>query len=106
MSNSVANSGVLQLNSSSADPTIAINGTVYLLNNGKLALLGPTGENLIVGVGGTGATLVNVNNTIIGSGAIGQGDGARGLDQWCGRHHRRPSRSAPFGAWSSTLEIL
>ena len=29
-----------------------------------------------MGVGGTGATLVNVNNTIIGSGTIGQGDGA------------------------------
>ncbi len=37
--------------------------------------MGPTAENLIVGVAGTGATLVNVNNTIIGSGTIGQGDG-------------------------------
>ena len=38
--------------------------------------MGPTHENLIIGVAGTGATLVNVNNTITGSGTIGQGDGA------------------------------
>ena len=35
-----------------------------------------TDQNLIIGVAGTDATLVNVNNTIIGSGTIGQGDGA------------------------------
>ena len=49
---------------------------MYLLDGGEIALKGPTAENLIVGVAGTGATLVNVDNTIIGSGTIGQGDGA------------------------------
>ena len=76
VSQGIADFGTLQINSSGSDPTLAINGTVYLLNGGKLALVGPTDENLIIGVAGTGATLVNVNNTIIGSGTIGQGDGA------------------------------
>jgi hypothetical protein len=75
----IANFGQLQINSSGSDPTLAINGTVYLLNGGTIALTGPTAENFIIGVAGTGATLVNVNNTIIGSGTIGQGDGALSL---------------------------
>ena len=73
--NEIANYGTFQLNSSGADPTLAINGTVYLLDGGRFQLLGPTAANLIVGVSGTGATLVNVDNIIIGSGTIGQGDG-------------------------------
>ena len=75
LSNGISNFGTFQLNSTGADPTLAINGTVYLLDGGEIALKGPTAENLIVGVPGTGATLVNVDNTIIGSGTIGQGDG-------------------------------
>ena len=88
MSNGIANFGTLQINSSGSDPTLAINGTVYLLNSGTIALIGPTDENRIVGVGGTGATLVNVNNTIIGSGTIGQGDGALTLVNGSERHDR------------------
>ena len=76
MSQGIADFGTLQINSSGSDPKLAINGTVYLLNNGTLALVGPTDENLIIGVAGTDAKLVNVNNTITGSGTIGQGDGA------------------------------
>ena len=76
LSQGVANFGTVQLNSSGADPTLAINGTVFLLDGGTIALKGPTAENLIVGVSGTGATLVNVDNTIIGSGTIGRADGA------------------------------
>ena len=76
VSQGIADFGTLQINSSGSDPKLAINGTVYLLNNGTLALKGPTDENLIIGVAGTGAKLVNVNNTITGSGTIGQGDGA------------------------------
>ena len=76
VSQGIADFGTLQINSSGSDPTLAINGTVYLLNSGKLAMVGPTDENLIIGVAGTDAKLVNVNNTIIGSGTIGQGDGA------------------------------
>ncbi len=76
VSQGIADFGTLQINSTGSDPKLAINGTVYLLNGGKLAMVGPTDENLIVGVAATGATLVNVNNTIAGSGTIGQGDGA------------------------------
>ena len=76
VSQGIADFGTLQINSSGSDPKLAINGTVYLLNSGTLAMVGPTDENLIVGVAGTGAKLVNVNNTITGSGTIGQGDGA------------------------------
>ena len=76
VSQGIADFGTLQINSSGSDPTLAINGTVYLLNSGTLALVGPTDENLIIGVAGTDAKLVNVNNTITGSGTIGQGDGA------------------------------
>ena len=75
VSGGIADFGRLQLNSTGSDPTLAINGTVYLLNNGTLALVGPTHENRIIGVAGTAATLVNVNNTITGSGTIGKGDG-------------------------------
>ena len=76
VSQGIADFGTLRINSSGSDPKLAINGTVYLLNGGTLAMVGPTHENLIVGVAGTGAKLVNVNNTITGSGTIGQGDGA------------------------------
>ena len=75
VSGGIADFGRLQLNATGSDPTLAINGTVYLLNNGTLALVGPTHENRIIGVAGTAATLVNVNNTITGSGTIGKGDG-------------------------------
>ena len=76
VSQGIADFGTLRINSSGSDPKLAINGTVYLLNSGTLAMVGPTHENLIVGVAGTDAKLVNVNNTITGSGTIGQGDGA------------------------------
>ena len=76
VSQGIADFGTLRINSSGSDPKLAINGTVYLLNNGTLAMVGPTDENLIIGVAGTDAKLVNVNNTITGSGTIGQGDGA------------------------------
>jgi hypothetical protein len=71
----IQNAGLIQLNSSGADPTLAINGTVDLVGGGELKLIGPTADNMIVGVHGTNATLENVDNVIIGSGTIGQGDG-------------------------------
>ncbi len=71
----IQNAGLIQLNSSGADPTLAIDGTVLLVGGGELKMLGPTADNLIYGVASTSATLVNVDNTIIGSGTIGQGDG-------------------------------
>ena len=71
VSNGIINAGVIEL----ADPTLSINGTVTLSGGGVIEMLGPTTFNLIIGVPGTSATLINVNNTITGSGLIGQGDG-------------------------------
>ena len=102
MSQGIADFGTLQINSSGSDPTLAINGTVYLLNGGKLALVGPTDQNLIIGVAGTDATLVNVNNTIIGSGTIGQGDGALTLVN--GKNGTIEAK--PLGASDSGLLVI
>ena len=102
MSQGIADFGTLQINSSGSDPTLAINGTVYLLNGGKLALVGPTDQNLIIGVAGTDATLVNVNNTIIGSGTIGQGDGALTLIN--GKNGTIEAK--PLGATDSGLLVI
>jgi hypothetical protein len=71
----IQNLGIIQLNSTGADPTLLIDGSISLTGGGEIKLLGPTADNLIIGVAGTGATLTNVDNTIIGSGQIGQGDG-------------------------------
>ena len=71
IANSISNEGMIELN----DPTLSIDGAVMLSGGGVVEMLGPSTFNLIVGVPGTGATLVNVNNTITGSGMIGQGDG-------------------------------
>ncbi len=46
-----------------------------LSGGGLIEMLGPTASNLIIGVPGTNAALVNADNTIAGSGMIGQGDG-------------------------------
>ena len=102
VSQGIADFGTLQINSSGSDPTLAINGTVYLLNGGKLALVGPTDQNLIIGVAGTNATLVNVNNTIIGSGTIGQGDGALTLIN--GKNGTIEAK--PLGATDSGLLVI
>jgi len=75
IANGISNAGVIEINSSGADPTLKIDGTVYLLDGGEIEMLGSAASNLIIGVPGTGATLVNVDNTIIGTGTIGQGDG-------------------------------
>jgi len=101
LSNGISNFGTFQLNSSGADPTLAINGTVYLLDGGEIALKGPTAENLIVGVPGTGATLVNVDNIIIGSGTIGQGDGVLTLINGA----NGTIEAKPFGGDSGLLVI-
>ena len=102
VSQGIADFGTLQINSSGSDPTLAINGTVYLLNGGRLALVGPTDQNLIVGVAGTNATLVNVNNTIIGSGTIGQSDGALTLVN--GKNGTIEAK--PLGATDSGLLVI
>ena len=102
VSQGIADFGTLQINSSGSDPTLAINGTVYLLNGGKLALVGPTDQNLIIGAAGTNATLVNVNNTIIGSGTIGQGDGALTLINGS----NGTIEAKPLGATDSGLLVI
>ena len=71
VSNGINNSGVIKLD----DPTISINGSVKLSGGGVVEMLGPATFNLIIGVPGTNATLINVDNAIIGSGIIGQGVG-------------------------------
>ena len=76
VANGISNAGVLQLNSSGGDPQLVIDGTVYLLGGGTIEFKGPAAQNVVTGFAGSGATLVNVDNTIEGSGIIGQGDGA------------------------------
>ncbi len=80
--NSVTGLGTVELDGTGGDPTLAINGTVFLLGpdptvaaGGEILLNGPIANNLIMGVAGTDAKLVNAQDTIIGSGEIGQGDG-------------------------------
>ena len=75
VSNGIDNSGAIQLNSTGFDPTLAIDGTVFMQGGGRVLMAGPTAEVLIIGVPGTGAALANADNTIIGTGTIGQGDG-------------------------------
>ena len=72
----IDNNGLVKINSSGTDPTLSIKGTVQLLDGGQIEMVGPATQNMILGVAGSGATLVNVNNTIVGSGTIGQGDRA------------------------------
>ncbi len=76
VANGISNAGVVQLNSSGGDPQLVIDGTVYLLGGGTIEFKGPAAQNVVTGFAGSGATLVNVDNTIEGSGIIGQGDGA------------------------------
>ncbi len=67
--------GTIALNSSGSDPTLFIHGGVTLAGGGTIKMLGPSGEDNILGVPGTGAVLVNVDYTIEGTGTIGGGDG-------------------------------
>ena len=67
--------GTIALNSSGSDPTLFIHGGVTLAGGGTIKMLGPFGEDNILGVPGTGAVLVNVDYTIEGTGTIGGGDG-------------------------------
>ena len=71
VSNEINNAGVIILN----DPTLSVSGKVTLTGGGVIENLGPTTADLIVGVANTNAALENINNTITGSGLIGQGDG-------------------------------
>ena len=67
--------GTIQLNGSGSDPTLFIHGGVTLVGGGTIKMLGPFGEDNILGTPGTGAVLVNVDYTIEGTGTIGGGDG-------------------------------
>ena len=77
---SIDNAGLIELNSSGADPTLAINGIVTLSGGGTIEMLvsgeesGNAGVDLIAGVG-TNSKLINLDNLIIGTGTIGQGNG-------------------------------
>ena len=67
--------GTVQINASGSDPTLFIHGAVTLVGGGTIKMLGPSGEDNILGTPGTGAVLVNVDYTIEGTGTIGGGDG-------------------------------
>ena len=72
VANEIGSFGVIQLNSTGADPTLIISGDVFLHGGGTLELLVPPHTNnrvnRIIGVPGTNATLINENVTIRGSG--------------------------------------
>ncbi len=74
----INNAGLIEINSSGVDPTLAISGNILLDDGGAIWLRPPPSPNpaanMIIGVGAS--TLTNVNNTIFGSGTIGTGDGA------------------------------
>ena len=55
------------------DPFLIYSGMATLTGGGTIEMIGPTTLNVITGAPGT--VLTNVDNTIIGSGSIGQGDG-------------------------------
>ena len=67
--------GTIQLNGTGSDPTLFVHGTVSLVGGGTIKMLGPAGEDNILGVPGTGALLLNIDYTIEGTGTIGGGDG-------------------------------
>ncbi len=67
----INNAGTIVLD----DPPIYISGTVTAAGGGVVTMLGASTANVVTGVPGTGATLINVDNTISGAGLIGQGDG-------------------------------
>ncbi len=70
-----------------ADPTLFVDGAVTLSGGGTIAMRGATADNMIVGVAGTNAVLLNVDYIIEGSGTIGQGDG--NFDSGQRRYRRR-----------------
>ena len=77
----INNYGLIEINSSGVDPTLAISGNIPLDAGGAIWLRPPTSQNpsipaanMIIGVGAS--TLTNVDNTIFGSGTIGEGTGS------------------------------
>jgi len=75
--NGIDNAGLIEINSSGVDPTLSISGTVLALSGGDIELRGSDpSQSAITGVAGTDATLINVNETIYGTGTIGSGDGS------------------------------
>ena len=75
----IDNNGLVKINSSGTDPTLSIKGTVQLLDGGQIEMVGPATQNMIIGVAGSGATLVNVNNTIVAAARSGR---ATALSLW------------------------
>ena len=71
IANVIDNAGLIELSSLNSASTLAVDGIVLLQGGGQIEMLGPATDNMIVGIPNTGATLVNVDNTISGSGTIG-----------------------------------
>ncbi len=91
----ISGAGTLELD----DPTLAINGTVTLSGGGKIDMLGLAAANVISGVPLTAATLINISDTIEGTGTIGHsGDGALTLvNQKTGTIDATPLQTGDLG---------
>jgi len=70
--NVIKGSGTIQLNSSGADPTLAIGGNMTLTGGGTIKMLGVAADNKIIDA--SSGTLINEDWTITGTGTIGAGD--------------------------------
>src|SRR5262249_14106587 len=56
--------GTVTLDSTNGDPTLAVYGAVTLSGQGTLKLVGTAADNNIIGVAGTNAFLINIDDTI------------------------------------------
>ena len=93
--NGISGAGTLELD----DPTLSIDGKVTLSGGGKIDMLGLAANNVISGVPHTGATLININDTIEGTGTIGNsGDGVLTLvNQKTGTIDATPLQAGDLG---------
>jgi hypothetical protein len=71
----IQGAGTVELNSTTSDPTLAIDGVVTLSGGGIIQMIGTPGDDNIVGIPGSSALLLNVDYIIEGTGTIGGGDG-------------------------------
>ena len=71
VSSGVNNAGLIELNLS----TLSIDGTATLSGGGTVEMIDPPAGNFIIAAPNTNSTLVNINDTIDGTGTIGNGNG-------------------------------
>jgi hypothetical protein len=82
----INNSGVFSLDDTSGDSALSVGGgqNVMLTGGGTVTMIDTMGGGQAFISGGAGSTLTNVNNTIEGSGQIGQAGGLILLNQKAG----------------------